>query len=184
MKRMEVTEQKIGEKTFYLKPFPAFVAANLSGELAALITPMLGSLAPLLGSINDDGEKRTGGSDTDILDMDIADAIPAVSRAFSSLTGDKLEQLLNKLLIDNKNISVECEETNGEVKRLDKDLANEIFCCEVQDLYILCWYVIKLNFGGFFKKLGTRFGGLKERLSEMVPSTSGGETSTTPDFPN
>ena len=178
MKRMEVTPQKIGENTFYLKPFPAFVAANLSGELAALITPMLGSLAPLLGK-NGDGDKRTNSETaTDVLDMDVEEALPALSTAFSALTGDKIERLMGKLLIDNRNISVECEETNWEVKQMNRDLADEIFCGDVQDMFTLCWYVIKLNFSGFFKKLGAQFGSLLERLPADTPSTADGETST------
>ena len=37
MKQMEVTEKKIGDNTFYIKPFPAFVAVNISGDLASVV---------------------------------------------------------------------------------------------------------------------------------------------------
>ncbi|MBQ4121647.1 MAG: hypothetical protein IJD35_06500, partial [Clostridia bacterium] len=69
MKQMEVTEKKIGESTFYIKPFPAFVSANISGELAALITPMLSGLAPLVGGISDDG------ANFDIGNVNVEDAM-------------------------------------------------------------------------------------------------------------
>ena len=50
-------------------------------------------------------------------------------------------------------------ETEGQI--LDENLINEMFCGEVQDMFILCFHVIQLNFNGFFK----RFAGLsgKER---------------------
>lgn len=171
MKQMEVTEKRIGESTFYIKPFPAFVSANISGELAALIAPMLGGLAPLAGSVE-------GGDleNFDISNVNVEDALPAVSDAFAGLSGDKFEKLMKKLLIDHKNISVECEATNGEVKPLTYELANEVFCMEIEDMYILCFEVVRLNFGGFFKKLGTRFGGRKEDPLKKVPSTSDSES--------
>lgn len=175
MKQLEVTPKKIGEAIFYIKPFPAFTAANISGELANVIAPLFGGLATALG-----GSKNT----EDLMNMEIDDAMPAISNAFSGLSGEKFERLMKKLLIDSKNISVECEATEGETKLLTYDLANEVFCGEVQDMYILCFEVIKLNFNGFFKKLGTQFGNLKGLIQTKVPSTANGESSTTDDLPN
>lgn len=45
MKQMQITEAKIGENTFYIKPFPAFTAAKISGDLSALIMPIVGGVA-------------------------------------------------------------------------------------------------------------------------------------------
>lgn len=173
MKQLETTEKRIGDSIFYIKPFPAFVAANISGDLAALITPLLGGLAPLLGN----GTAQNG----DVMDMDVSDVLPSLTEAFSSLSGDKFERLMKKLLIDHKNIAVVNEETtNGEVQLMSYDLANEVFCGEVQDMYILCWEVIRLNFKGFFKKLGTRFGGVIQAITQKTgtPSTANGESLT------
>lgn len=166
MKQMEVTEKTIGENTFYLKPFPAFVAVNISGELAAILTPMLGGIAALVG-VKSDGTEGPG----DIMDVEIEDALPALSQAFSGLSGDKFERLMKKLLIDHKNISVEGEATEGNVKLLTYDLANEVFCGDVQDMYILCFEVIRLNFKGFFTKLGAQFGSLRDLLPKTAPNT-------------
>ena len=33
MKQQETTQKTIGENKFYIRPFPAFRAANISGEL-------------------------------------------------------------------------------------------------------------------------------------------------------
>ena len=171
MKQMEVTEKKIGDSTFYIKPFPAFVAVNISGELASVLSPLLGGVAALVG--NGNGEVGSEDKPKNIMDVDVEDALPALTSAFSSISGDKFE-----LLINNKNISVECEATDGKVKPLDYDLANEVFCGDVQDMYILCFEVIRLNFKGFFKKIGVQFGSLKELLQKQAPSTENGETST------
>jgi len=168
MKQMEVTEKKIGESTFYIKPFPAFTAANISGELASVITPIIGSIAPLLGG--------SEGGNVNIMDAELDQALPAVTNAFSGLSGEKFEVLMKKLLIVHKNISVENEEaTEGEAKLLTYDLANEVFCGEVQDMYLLCFEVIKLNYKGFFKKLGARFGNLQGLLEKMSPSSANTE---------
>lgn len=176
MKQMEVTEKKIGDSTFYIKPFPAFVAVNISGELASVLSPLLGGVAALVGNSN--GEVSSEDKPKSIMDVDVEDALPALTSAFSSISGDKFERLMKKLLVNNKNISVECEATDGEVKLLDYDLANEVFCGDVQDMYILCFEVIRLNFKGFFSKIGDRFGDLKGLLQKEAPTTKNGETST------
>lgn len=160
MKQMEVTEKTIGQNTFYIRPFPAFVAVNISGELASVLTPILGGLASIVGGNAENGN---------ILDTDIDQALPAITQAFSGISGDKFERLMKKLLIDNKNISVEGEATDGDTKLLTMDLANEVFCGEIQDMYILCFEVIKINFKGFFEKIGAQFGSLKTQAQTMAP---------------
>ena len=164
MKRMEVTEKQIGENTFYLKPFPAFTAANISGELAALITPMISGLVPLVG----------GKSTANIMDIEMEDAATAITGAFSTLSGDKVERLMKKLLIDSQNVSVNNPET-GRAELLTMDLANEVFCGEIQDMFMLCFEVIRINFSGFFKKLGAQFGDQLGLLTKEAPSTASTE---------
>lgn len=171
MKQLEVTQKTIGGVNFYIKPFPAFTAANISGDLANLVAPLFGGVAGAFG----------GSKAEDIMSMEIDEALPAVSSAFSGLSGDKFERLMRKLLVDNKNISVECEATDGETQVLSYDLANEVFCGEVQDMYILCYEVIRLNYKSFFKKLGARFGNLLEAVKAKTPSSENTESSTTGD---
>ena len=174
MKQMEITKKEIGENTFYIKPFPAFVAVNISGELVSVLSPLLGGIAAVVGT----GSGGEGSDEKNIMDVDVSEALPVVSQAFSSISGEKFERLMKKLLIDNKNVSVESEATDGQVKVLDYDLANEVFCGDVQDMYILCFEVIRLNFKGFFSKIGDRFGDLKGLLQKEAPTTKNGETST------
>lgn len=175
MKQMEVTEKAIGGNTFYIKPFPAFVAVNISGELAALLTPMIGGVVALFGGGKGAGEMEI--RPESIMDVDIDDTLPALSKALSGLSGNKFESLMKKLLIDHKNISVEGESTDGDVKLLTYDLANEVFCGDVQDMYILCFEVIRLNFKGFFTKLGAQFGSLKDLHQKLAPNIENGEIS-------
>ena len=84
-----------------------------------------------------------------------------------------MEKLMRKLLLGG-NIVVELiVENTGEreAQRLTADLADEVFCGEIQDMFLLCFYVIKLNFNGFFKKLGAQSGkgvGTEEEQAETI----------------
>ena len=160
-KQMEVTKKKIGDYTFYIKPFPAFVAANISGELSQVIGPVIGSAAPLFTKVADN-------SVDDIMNMEMDDALPIFTNALSTLSGDKFERLMRRLLVENKNISVRGELTEDDTELLDMDLANEIFCGELQDMFLLCFEVIKINFSGFFRKIAGQFGNLQGFTEKII----------------
>lgn len=172
MKQLESREVTVGENIFYIRPLPAFKAANLSGELAALVLPLVTGLTSMIPA-GTTAENMGNG----LFDIDVKDAGPAISAAFSSLSGDKIEAILKHLLIAGKNISVEVP---GErVQILTEDLANEVFCEDVQDMFILAFEVIRTNYNGFFKKLGGRFGPVVEALKQTVtPSQTSTESST------
>lgn len=183
MKRMETTEKVIGENTFYIKPFAAFTAANISGEVLSVLSPVLGGLAPLFGDIGKEETNKAAEGESheaaNWMDMDIEKALPSITDALGTIDGDKIEHLMKRLLVDTGNVSVEGPDTDGNVKKLDRDLADEVFCGEIQDMVILCYEVIKLNFRGFFKKLGARSGSLTKQLQRTVTPTSvNGESST------
>ncbi|MEZ3504799.1 MAG: hypothetical protein K1W25_15370 [Lachnospiraceae bacterium] len=157
LKQMEPTKEKVGGYNFYIKPFAAFKAANLTGELASVLAPLLGALAPLVS------DQKEGS----LMDIDAAQAAEALSNC-TNISGDKMEKLMQKLLLGG-HIVVELPDEEGETKaeRLDMDIANEIFCGEVQDMFILCFHVIKLNFNGFFKKIA----GLSGKVGSASPKT-------------
>lgn len=159
MKQLESRTATIGENVFYIRPLPAFKAANMSGELASLVLPLLAGLAPLATGAN---------ADKGLLDIDLEEAAPAIGNAFSAVSGDKLEAILKHLLIAGKNISVETPDSE-KPQLLTEDLANEVFCEEVQDMFLLAFEVIRTNYNGFFKKLGTRFGPAMEALMKKAP---------------
>ena len=152
MKRFDVKqERELSGNKFYIRPFGAFKAANMSGEIVSLLTPVLAHVAPIMADV------KVKGDTANILDMDAEKAAPYLANAMSGISGDKLELLLKKLLIQYKNISVELEgETEAQI--LTEDLADEIFCGETQDMFILTFDVIKANYSGFFKRLGGQFG--------------------------
>ena len=156
LKQLEPTVEKVGEYEFYIKPFPAFKAANLTGELAAVLAPLLGAFAPLIDETekSDQKEGKSGG----LFDVDAGKAAAAIGNC-SGISGDKLELLMRKLLIGG-NIVVEIENEEGEIEphTLDMDTANEIFCGNIQDMFVLCFHVIKLNFNGFFKRFAALSG--------------------------
>lgn len=145
LKQMEAQKVNIGDNTFYIKPFPAFKAANITGDLASVLSPLIGVIAPLVGN-------------GDLMDVDVNKAAEALSGS-TAINGDKLESLMSKLLLG-ENIVIEYEDDDGKThhEKLNKDLADEVFCGNVQDMFVLCVYVIKLNFNGFFARLATLSG--------------------------
>lgn len=147
LKQVEPVIEKVGGVKFYITPFSAFKAANLTGELASVLAPLLGALAPMIAE-----------SDEGLMDIDVNKASSALS-GVSALNGDKMEAVMKKLLLGG-HIRAEVENEDGEIEPtvLDMDLANEIFCGEVQNMFVLCFYVIRLNFNGFFKRIGTLSG--------------------------
>lgn len=173
LKQMEPTHKKIGDYDFYIRPFPAMVAANLSGELASLLTPVLAALIPLVGN-DDNGED--GKEDGGLLDVDVNTAAASMAKSMEGFSGARVESMMKKLLVAHKNIVVELpvldedgvkkDESDQEI--LDMDLVNEIFCGEVQDMFVLAFHVIRLNFNGFFKKLAGQFGKAGEALMKKT----------------
>ena len=146
LKQVEPTMEKVGGNKFYITPFAAFKAANLTGELASVLAPLLGVLAPLV-------------NDGSLMDVDAGKAAEAMANCTA-------EKLMKKLLLGG-HITVEFTNEDGEPEgeRLNEDLANEIFCGDVQDMFVLCFHVIKLNFNGFFKKFAALSG--KAGLAEV-----------------
>lgn len=72
LKQLEPKKETIGGLNFYIRPFPAMIAANLTGDLASLLTPVLAALMPLVG--NGGNEDEGNGEDGGLLDVDVNDA--------------------------------------------------------------------------------------------------------------
>jgi hypothetical protein len=143
-------ERALNGNVFFIRAFPAFVSANLSGEVMSLIVPLIGSLVPALNG-------AAKGADASIMDIDLEAAAPALANGLSGLNGDKLEAMLKKLLVKHRNISVQLK-GEDEAQDLTEDLANEVFCGDAQDMFLLAVDVIRANYTGFFQKLGDPFG--------------------------
>lgn len=145
MKQLEPKVEKVSGMNFYITPFPAFKAANVSGELASMLVPFFSALAPLVG------DKKS------LMDVDVSTA--GSSLANVSVKGNDLEKLMKTLLLGG-HVVVESNPEKGidDDERLTEELANEIFCGNVQDMFVLCYFVIRLNFSGFFDKFTTLSG--------------------------
>lgn len=173
LKQIEPKKETIGGLNFYIRPFPAMVAANLTGDLASLLTPVLAALMPLVGNSTEDDDN---GEDGGLMDIDVNDAAASISKSMDGFSGKKVESMLKKLLIAYKNVAVELpvEDEDGvetgeyDQEILDMDIANEIFCGDVQDMFILAFYVIRLNFNGFFKRLAGPSGKAGEALVKKM----------------
>lgn len=156
LKQHEPKEVKIGEVQFYIRPFSAFTAANISGEVISILSPLLSLVVPFA--------KAASGGESN-LDVDLGNI-------GMSIPGDKLEKTIRKLLVDHRNIAVDVD---GKAEILSEDLANEIFCGEAQYMYLLAFEVIKINFPGIFDALKRRFGNVGEAIEKM---TKQGNTAT------
>jgi hypothetical protein len=176
MKQMETTKKKIGDNTFYIKPFPAFKAAYITGLLAKTIGPLLGGLGGLANKgIKGDSEEVDVEA---IMNSDMEDVLPALAGALSEIEPEQLENLIQRLCVDYKNVSVSGEITNNDVEILTYDLANEVFCGELVDMVRLCVEVCKVNFGGFFSKLNIQSGSLQGYTETLKRVLGNGENST------
>ena len=157
MKQFDPVNVTVNGYKFHIFPFPAFKAANMSGELVKVLGPALGSLITLLGG----GDEEEG---SNLLDVDLEKSAPAIAGAFASIDGDKIEGLLKRLLLSGKNVTVTVD---GETDYLTEDMLNDIFCGSVEGMFVLAFHVIRTNFGGFFKKFESLSGVVGKKLQEM-----------------
>lgn len=173
MKQLQTYEKQIGDYRFFIRPFKAFDAAYISAELVNLLSPILGVIAPMMGA---SGE---GDGAVNIMDMDAEKVIDKATPALTRISGEKLESVMKTLMIQHGNVSVEGPVTDGGTAVLSEDLANEVFCGELQDMFVLCFEIIRINYKGFFKKVGVQSGALKGLLrSPTDTNTSDSVTST------
>lgn len=152
MKQMETTDVTIGDYDFRIKPFSAFKSARLTGDLINLLAPLAGILPSFFGSGSSDGDEEG------IFDVELDASV--ITQALSQFDGDRIEDLLKTFLIKDKNIFVKGDGYKNEI--LDEDIANEIFCTDIQDMFLLTFEVIKVNYKGFFKKAGNLSGKAEE----------------------
>ena len=146
--------KEIGEYRFYIRPLPAFKAAKISGDLFAVLGPILGGLLPYFGEGSQEVREEN--------------AVEALAGAFDNLSGEKVESLMKSLLTQYRTISYESDDVK--LTLLNEDACNEVFCGHAQDMYVLAYHVINQNFGGFFDNLGSRFGSALGELTETIQS--------------
>ncbi len=159
-KMIQPAERTIGKYTFYIYPLPAFTAARLSTEVIGLLSQLVGGIVNAFKDSSDDSTEKKG-----LMDMDISEAAPYIAGAFSNLSADKAERLIRALLLDGS-VAVRREEST-DAEYLTEDKCNEVFCRNVQNMFVLAFYVLKENYGDFFENIGN----LSGRVSEAVMKT-------------
>lgn len=146
-------KKEIGGYSFWIHPMSAMKCACLSGDLAAVLVPLMTGIAPFVGR----GQ--------DLTDKDIVEAAPAIAGAFSTLSGEKIEKLMHALLIDERKIGVEGPGLKN-ATFLDASNIDTVFAGHAQNMFILAFHVINTNFGDFFGSLGPQFGAALENLKK------------------
>ena len=158
LKQMDYShEVTLSGYKFKIRPFPAFTAMNMSGEVISFLSPLFTVLAPLLASDDTNSVANTNINTTPI----------------SLVSGDKVETIIKKLLVNHSNIIVEID---GNPEPLDFNLANEVFCGQAQDMYVLAYKVIAVNFPGIFSKINAQFGRVGELLEKKMSLTGTGDS--------
>lgn len=147
MKQFDTITKNFGGNSFFIRPFGAFDASRITGELSATLIPLISGLLPAVSNANDVDDLKDVNIDYDRLG-------PSLASSFSSLDGEKLEHLLRLLLVDKNNISVRIG-GETEVQALTYDIANDIFAGDLQDMFMLAVEVIKVNFNGFSRNSPT-----------------------------
>lgn len=175
MKQTEKKEFLVCGHSFFVNKFPAMKSASISADLAKVIGPAIGGLFSLIGT-GEQGRKSDGDANGILDGIDPKDAVSVIGSSLGTLDGDEMERIIKRLLLDYNNISVSGPVTEGKVKPLDLDLFNEIFCGETQDIFVLCWDVINLNFQSFFKNIGRQFG---DQIASMENLNSSDMASST-----
>lgn len=167
LKQLEVTEFQLDDHTFYVKPFPAMKSASISTDVAKVIGPVIGGLFTAIRP-----GANTNSAENLLSAIDPQKAVSVLGTAFSSLDGEEMERIIRRLLLDYGNVSLSGPYTENRVKPLDMDAINEVFCYNAQDIFVLCWDVINLNFKGFFGKLRLQFGNLSDNTEEETTAES------------
>jgi len=158
----EIAQVSIGDNVFCVRKFRAFPSARISGNVIALLAPLLGGAGALFDAWggSDDGGDDGGADNSSLLNQDIASFLPDLAEGLAKLDGRKLEVMLGELLIDEGCISYDGN-------RLTQDMVDEVFCGDLKGMLTLAVEVIKLNYGSLFTLLGFQFGSREDQKEQM-----------------
>lgn len=165
-KMIQPVEKQIGKYKFYIYPLPAFTAARLSTEVIGLLSPLAGGIAGAFKNSGNDGDGDDSTEKKNLLDMDVSEAAPYIAGSFSSLSADKVERLIRALLLGGQ-VAVR-EENSPDAEYLTEDKCNEVFRGNIQNMFLLAFYVLKENYGDFFENIGNQSGSVTEAVKKIV----------------
>ena len=162
--KQKTTEIKIDDNVFYIQRLDPLSAIDLMVEVKDIFA---GVADDSVGVLVDLATKYDG----NIFDANSSTAIiPILIKAIKRLDKETVRWLINELLFKSKKVSFKFD-GKGQAEPLDNDSLNTIFDDELQNIFILCAYVLKVNFGSFFGKLPTLFGDLMAEAKARVNLT-------------
>ncbi len=135
----KVAELTIGEHTFYIRRYDAFLSVEILGDLQRQFA------GPLLGMI--DGKQSASPEEAN------ATMMAAFSKLSGTIDGKTLKALAERL-INPDFVSVSIE--GAPVRRLDKTAVN--LCLDTAaDVLQLCWEIVKHNYSEVIARFNTPF---------------------------
>lgn len=147
---MALKDVSVGDMQFKIRPLAAMDAAYVFGDVAAVVLPILGTVA-----LSNGDDESTNLEIFDGFDLDAK----SLTTALSTINGKSLTRLIKELVLEHKNVSFLDEDQNC-WRPMDEDDFNEIFCMKMAGALNLCSLVIQQNYGGFFGDMVTLFGHL------------------------
>ena len=137
--KFDVKEKKIGEHTYYVRPFPPFPSTALLGDIQAVITTAM-----------KDSTSGVNTSTQDLLDaqVNLGNLIAGLGQ---NLNGEVLVKFSHRLL-DSDYVSVKFKNTAGETEtvRLTEEVINQLFTANLTEMLKLLYFIIEVNYGDFF----------------------------------
>ena len=120
MKRMEMQETVVGDYTFRIRPLGAMNAAYIFGDVAAVVLPIIGTVALSSG-------------DEESADLDIFEGVDLDTKslvtALSNINGKTLTRLISELLLEHSNVSF-FDKDESKWRPMTEDDFDEIFCMQ------------------------------------------------------
>jgi len=140
-------------------------------DLKDTFTGIIEDIVPDIGKLT--GSTESGS----VMDIEAnADIIPTVIKALKRLDKQTINGVLQELLLRHENISFQHEDNRTPAEHLTMDALNVIFAGDIQHLYLLCAYVLKVNYENFFVKAPALFGklikDLQKKGKKTTPSTA------------
>ncbi|MCD8201908.1 MAG: hypothetical protein LUD47_07580 [Clostridia bacterium] len=141
----ETKEYKVGGHSYFVKPFRAMTAVRLSADVLKIITPFF------------DGFVQ-GDNLSDLKNLDLSVIVDGLEKCLADTDGKQIEDALEKLLIRHDNIAVDYD---GQTQYLTEEILDEWMAGDIENIFVLAFYVVKENYQGFFARFSTQSGKAK-----------------------
>lgn len=153
----QVHEYIQGDSVFYIRPLDPFLSVNLLGDLTKTLSPIAGKAsAAAVGG--DKGKGKQSIFDTELNAASIEGIFTAIAE---NVDGAKIESLIKRIL-NEQYVSVRLP--GQEAVRLTREVIAELFTGNAQDMLMLAFEVLKVNYGGFTKLFRSLSGNVPDLL--------------------